>query len=379
MTPRAFLSFFKTKTGAFTLFSALLTVGYVLVRGVGTRPSTDSPPVRKASLSNRAKPQVVETVIRDMTPFQPPKETPKAGQVPPEPVPPRGHGQGEVPPISIVTPTEKEVIEAPIGSQSAPFGRLVPCELVVTVDSSSIETPIIGLVTGDVWHQGRRIIPAGTEVHGRARVDRTRERIAAQGQWTFVWQTGEELNLNGVALDREHDSEGGAWGITDGSAGLRGQLLKSDELAEIKLFAATFLSGAASGFNDRESTAFGNQLAGTVKNAQIAGMQQVLNGYAKQIYESIQREGFFVRVPAGKQFYVYVTQTIDKAKAMQGASSARALSVPVVPVPRNTGLQVRSTPRESAPQEFLFDADSTRLIPVDPGTESPEQRPLNSP
>ena len=30
-------------------------------------------------------------------------------------------------------------------------------------------------------------------------------------------------------------------------AGLRGELLKSDDLAEVKLFAATFLSGAASG------------------------------------------------------------------------------------------------------------------------------------
>jgi hypothetical protein len=245
MTPRAFLNFLKTKTGAFALFSALMAVGYTLFCGGSVHSAVDSSPDRKASIGNKAKAQVVETVVRDMTPFQPPKESPKAAQVPPEPVPPRGRRQGEVLPISIVTSTEKEVIEERLGSESAPFGRLVPCELVVTVDSSSIETPIVGLVTWDVWYQGKRIIPAGTEVHGRARVDRTRERIAAQGQWTFVWQTGEELNLSGLALDREQDSEGGAWGITDGSAGLRGQLLKSDDLAEVKLFAATFLSGAA--------------------------------------------------------------------------------------------------------------------------------------
>jgi hypothetical protein len=282
-------------------------------------------------------------------------------------------------PISIVTSTEKEVIEERLGSESAPFGRLVPCELVVTVDSSSIDTPIIGLVTGDVWHQGRRIIPAGTEVHGRARVDRTRERIAAQGQWTFVWQTGEELNLSGLALDREQDSEGGAWGITDGSAGLRGQLLKSDDLAEVKLFAATFLSGAASGLTDRESTAFGQQLVGTVKNAQIAGMQQVLNGYAKQIYESIQREGFFVRVPAGKQFYVYVTQTIDRAKASHGASIARSRSLPAVSPVEKVDVNVQSIPRQSGLEGSLFETDSIRPIPLDPVTEVPAQPLPNSP
>jgi hypothetical protein len=323
MSSRAFLQFFRTKTGTFVLFCAVLGIGYGLLRGTGRRTVSDPGPDRKLALDGKKKAQVVESVIRDMTPFQPPKETPKAAQVPPEPVPPRERRKSEVLPISLVASAEKEVLPERTGEEEiAPYGRLVPCELVVTVDSSSIDTPIIGLVTEDVWHQGKRIIPAGTEVHGRARVDRMRERIAAQGQWTFVWQTGEELSLSGLALDREQHSEGGAWGITDGSAGLRGQLLKSDDLAEVRLFAATFLSGAASGLADRESTAFGNQLAGTLKNAQLAGMQQVLNGYAKQIYETIQREGFFVRVPAGKQFYVYVTQTIDKAKSVHGSSGA---------------------------------------------------------
>src|SRR5207244_950670 len=113
--------------------------------------------------------------------------------------------------------------------------------LVVTVDSSSINTPIIGLVTEDVWHDGRLIIPAGAEVHGAAKLDRVRERIASNGNWTVVWQTGEELTVTGIALDREKEPDGSeGWGITDGSAGLRGELLKSDDLAEIKLFAATF-------------------------------------------------------------------------------------------------------------------------------------------
>jgi hypothetical protein len=44
----------------------------------------------------------------------------------------------------------------------------------------------------------------------------------------------------------------------------------------------------------------------------------VLGAYAQQIYDSIQRDGFYVRVPAGKQFYLYVTQTIDKSDAALG-------------------------------------------------------------
>jgi len=34
----------------------------------------------------------------------------------------------------------------------APYGRLIPCETVVTIESSRLDTPVIGLVTEDVWH-----------------------------------------------------------------------------------------------------------------------------------------------------------------------------------------------------------------------------------
>lgn len=202
----------------------------------------------------------------------------------------------------------------------APFGRLISCQLIITVDSSALDTPIIGLVTEDVWHDGRLIVPIGTEVHGTARVVRMRERIASQGQWTLVWQDGKEMRLSGLALDREKEASGEGWAITDGSAGLRGQLLKNDDYAEVKLFVASFLSGAAGAFTERETTLLGSQATATVGNAGLGGIQQVLNIYAKQIMDTIEREGFYVRVPAGKQFYLYVTETMDASNASIGGA-----------------------------------------------------------
>ncbi|HEV2328815.1 MAG TPA: hypothetical protein VGY56_08530, partial [Verrucomicrobiae bacterium] len=52
----------------------------------------------------------------------------------------------------------------------------------------------------------------------------------------------------------------------------------------------------------------------------LAGAQGVLGAYANQIFDSIQRDGFYVRVPAGKEFYLYVTQTIDRSDAAIGES-----------------------------------------------------------
>jgi hypothetical protein len=181
------------------------------------------------------------------------------------------------------------------------------------------------LVTEDIFHHGQLIIPAGTEVHGSAQVDRARERIASNGRWTLVWQNGQELNVSGLALDHDRDAETGMWGITDGSAGLRGKLLKTDNLAEVKLYIASLLSGAAAAFTDRQISAFGSFALPTLQNAPLQGAQAVLDRYAQQILNAIERDGFYVRVPAGKQFYLYITQTVDEDDAKIGGTLTAAL------------------------------------------------------
>ena len=325
MTPRDFINFFRTRTGALLLFLLLMIIAYIVVIRIRQNGSNSAQRAVSPSEKSTVKPQLVETVTRAMSVFNPPKETPP----PVTPVPMtearKQSTPPPLPPISLYSESPTEKSSDLLGNDYAPFGRLVQCELVITVDSSTIDTPIVGLVTEDVWHNGRLIIPAGTEVHGTAKIDHVRERIAGNGSWTFVWQTGEELTVTGIALDRdkgtvEQDGTEDGWGITDGSAGLRGELLQSDDLAEVKLFAATFLSGAASGLTQTQQTIFGTQSISSFQNAPIMGAQQVLNAYAQQILNTIERDGFYVRVPAGKQFYLYVTQTIDKSKAVIGGT-----------------------------------------------------------
>lgn len=328
MTPRNFLNFFRSRTGALLLFLLLLIIAYILVNGFKV-PGVKYPDqvTNKGPEKPAPKSQVVEIVNRAMSAFNPPKETAPALASASVAETKKSSNPPALPPISLYAEsaaTEKPA--EPLGDDYAPFGRLVQCELVITVDSSTIDTPIVGLVTEDVWHNGRLIIPAGTEIHGTAKTDRVRERIASSGNWTLVWQTGEELTVNGLALDREKENaEEDAWGITDGSAGLRGELLKSDNLAEIKLFVSTFLSGAAGGMTQTQQTVFGTQAVPSLQNAPFQGAQQVLNAYAKQILDAIERDGFYVRVAAGKQFYLYVTQTIDKSKAVIGGTRLAAM------------------------------------------------------
>ena len=62
---------------------------------------------------------------------------------------------------------------------------MIPCETVITVDSASMQTPIVGLVTENIYHAGKLVIPAGTEVHGTAATARHRERISS-GKYTIL-------------------------------------------------------------------------------------------------------------------------------------------------------------------------------------------------
>ena len=195
---------------------------------------------------------------------------------------------------------------------------MLRCRLVNTVDSANIDTPVVALVTDELWHDGKLVIPAGTEVHGKASVNKLRERIVASGAWTLVWQTGEELVVNGIALDREEHPDGNSWGLTDGSAGLRGQVLRSDSLEDIKLFIATFLAGAAAGLKEQRTTLLGDQIIRSTRNFALEGAGQVVSSYAQRIQDAIQRDGIFVRVAAGKEMYLYVPHTIDCSQAKIG-------------------------------------------------------------
>jgi hypothetical protein len=204
---------------------------------------------------------------------------------------------------------------APAPERFIPFGTLLKCKLVNTVDSANLETPVIAVLLEDVWQNGRLVVPANTLVHGMARAGRLRDRVTATGTWRFVWQDGRELAFGGVALDREYEHGTDGFGITDGSAGIKGRLLAADDLQELKMLAAAALSGFARGTQDRTQTALGTTITGSVSNGVREGGGEVFELYAQRVLKDIEENGTFVRVAAGKEFYVYVLQAVDPQKA----------------------------------------------------------------
>jgi hypothetical protein len=330
------LPFLRSPTGNIAVFGLFVVLGGLTMLRSNARERAQA--AHMTRVDSTAATPAVESITRPSLPFVPALLVKKSDVRQPnamtddEPTIDRSFRRNQPPPkpralpISLVSAAPDPTPQ--LSKTYAPYGRLIPCETVITLESSKLDTPVIGLVTDDVWHNGELIIPAGAEVHGRASLDRSRERIAASGKWVVVWRdssplNGTELVLNGIALDREKDDTSGEFGLRDGSAGLVGDLLKSDDYQEVKMFASTFLAGMASGLQQlrNQGTAFGDVVqVPTVsgRNAALQGTADVLNAYAHQIQEAIARDGFYVRVPAGHQFYLYVTETIDQANGSRG-------------------------------------------------------------
>ena len=230
--------------------------------------------------------------------------------------------------VPMILPLSVSYLAIPTAEQPVtrviPFGRLIPCETVFALESNRLDTPVIGLVTEEVWSEGQLIIPLGTEVHGHATLDRSRARISAQGRWTLIGPPRATVrrttsHIDAVALER---SDGRSRNSEEGSAGLRGVVFHSSQAKEARLFAATFLATATTALQDTRSSAglLGESIvpAATIRNASLAGTSAVLRDYAAQLAKAVAEDGVYVRVPAGKPFYLYVTST-DSAAADQSS------------------------------------------------------------
>jgi len=313
---------FQKPTGRLILF--LLAGGLILVFVLSRKGNSSTEPVNPTipAQATAAKGYSFTEDIPATPPTHPQKQAPAISDnanVRPAPT------SKAPPPIPQAIFATKEVSRS---ENFLPYGRLLRCELVNTVDSTNIETPIIGLITEDVWHEGRLILPAGAEVHGVAQKTAARERIGSERKWMLVFQDGRELPLSGTVLDYAPEgAKPGTWGETDGSAGLRGFMIASDKYAEAKAVLAAMISSGAGAFP--QMTNIISPLTGGVTQVQGGGYQDAIAAgiqaggqiYSQRLLEGLQKDPYYVRVPAGTLFYLYVTQTVDIAKATTGLSS----------------------------------------------------------
>lgn len=225
-----------------------------------------------------------------------------------------------------VTNTTPEPFVASEPKLFAPRGILIKAALVITVDSSSLQTPVLGLVTEDVYWNQKLILSAGTQVHAQASNGRTRDRIEIKGTFNFIWEDGREYSISGIALDHQRLSDD-TYAITDGSAGIRGQIVKNDQYLEVKIMIAEALQGIMNNNQSQFQTIYGLAPQNTQRNAALGGASQAASAASGILTKQLDKDLDFVRVAAGTQFYIYTLDVFEPQ--MASIAGLRQKSAPV--------------------------------------------------
>ena len=203
-------------------------------------------------------------------------------------------------------PQPKALQQAP--TAWLPPAIFIPCALVNTVESSHINTPVVGEVLRDVYQNGHLIIPAGAVVSSFAESGAVRDRIEVAGVWLIVYPDGRHLRVRGIACDREANPSNQQFGTEDGSAGLQGELIESDHWANAKAFIALLMTATMQTGTAVASSAL--QASHTTGVVGLPDTTPILAKYLDQLLNGETGDGRFVRVPASKEFYVFVTETV---------------------------------------------------------------------
>lgn len=246
---------------------------------------------------------------------------------------PRFAGRSDSKPIrkTLITIIDGETAESQrqefVSERYAPYGRLIACKMVNTVESGDTETPLIAFVTDDLWWinskgEKKLIIPAGTEVHGSVQGAKSlRNRLTTGNSFVLVWQAtsdmvGFELQLKGIALEKSNSPETRSLAtISDMAAGIPGQVMSNENLAKFLMYTLAFGQGMAQGFQTSEvSSNSGGTIVtqeGTTKNALSRGAETLAQIMLQDVSKQISKESYYIRVAAGTEFYLFVQQVIN--------------------------------------------------------------------
>jgi hypothetical protein len=151
----------------FTRQRGIVSANKAAPTAVGAKPAAATSTIvaeeRKVDLADKRVAQIGGSQVQQLVvqKRKPPAPTiistgPAANSKPPKPPP--------FPKLVHITNTAPEPYKDEEPKLFAPRGLLIKAALVLTVDSSSLETPVLALVTEDVYWNQKLIVPAGTQV-----------------------------------------------------------------------------------------------------------------------------------------------------------------------------------------------------------------------
>ncbi len=231
------------------------------------------------------------------------------------------------PTITVIDGENSSANNVFVSERFAPYGRMISCKMINTVESGNTQTPLIAVVSEDLWwinNHGEKklIIPAGTEVHGTVDGSKpVRNRLVTGNNFVLVWQAtsnmvGFELQLKGIALEKSTYPDNPMLAtISDMSAGIPGQVVSNENLSKFMMYTLAFAQGVAQGYQTTEvysdSGVTVSTQDGTTKSAIARGTETLAQVMLQDVSQMIAKESYYIRVAAGTEFYLFVQQVIN--------------------------------------------------------------------
>lgn len=206
-----------------------------------------------------------------------------------------------------------------------PSHRLIPCRLVNAIETRNLVSPVIAIVTEDVMHHGKIVIPAFTEIHGTIGGTRDGNRIAGSTSWRLVFNkdeksNGKELSIKGLVLFR-NDVDEPEKKPQEMSAGFMGKLYERNPGEFKKIIALSAFQSGVQAFKDKESSALGNEIdSSSARNAGIEALSKPADIWIERQLERLGDDPYYLHVGGGTAFYIYTQEPIDSSHAKKGQS-----------------------------------------------------------
>ena len=336
-----FLDFIKSRTGMSLCFGAVVLILFYFIgefRERSGRETLAAPVLPRLPLIGGARGEADElgenTILearRDYSPFRPATSEPE--EVKTVPLPTRRQATEVFVPMSSLVHTYHPIERSPVSKviptranpMPLPVGTMIQCRLINTIDSGALESPLIAKVLEPVMKNGRVLVPRGAEIHGRVKKGNHRDRIETRTSWQLLLPSGKAIRITGIGLNRDHDRSKDQYGVSDGSIGLEGREIKPGPAADYKRFAATGIAAFGRFSQRRARTIYGEEALVNVRNGVLEGGSAVVDRYADQMKKEAEDIRPFVRVPAGKEFYVYVTAEVPRVSEVAGEADSAGL------------------------------------------------------
>ncbi|MBI2026394.1 MAG: TrbI/VirB10 family protein [Deltaproteobacteria bacterium] len=180
-----------------------------------------------------------------------------------------------------------------------PSGSVFQAHLVYKLISNIQNQPVKAQTTEPYFEDGYLAIPINSTLIGNASHDKKAERIHIDFH-TLILPDGEEKKISAIAMDPQDY----------GSSGIVGSYHSNFMKKYVGSTLSRFLQGATEGFQDKETSMFGEKHEGSLQNALLSGIRESAFDHAERFSKDLESEDGFISVTSGYPVLIFLTKPL---------------------------------------------------------------------